>query len=119
MSQPIDPKIKPDAKGASLSNGKRIETSQQRYIRLLRMLATVESPMFTDPDEPIGDLLAFEELLGSDFISGSRQGNEVDRVIGVYNRRGQSAACEHFPSDSREWDSFRGNPVVCDLGGCC
>jgi hypothetical protein len=63
------------------------ETAIQRYVRLLRQLATAKGALFTSPDEPRDDLMAFEELLNDGLITGVRRGDEMNRVTDVYDMR--------------------------------
>ena len=79
----ISPNNKPEKTGLSGSNGRRTETSEQRFVRLLSRLET-ESDI--DEETTRDDLLALAELHEAGFISAAeviRDGKEVLIVNGA------------------------------------
>jgi hypothetical protein len=63
------PNTNPDQIGLSLSNGNRTETADQRFIRLLSILAKADEPMSSDETWLLVDIRALAELAAGGFIS--------------------------------------------------
>lgn len=63
------------------------ETANQRYVRLLQQLADATGPLFSQPDEPGQDMLAFEELAEGDYMTGTATRDEKGRVAVIGNMR--------------------------------
>jgi hypothetical protein len=65
----------------------RNESARQRYIRLLSVLSEAKAPHFTDSTDSPEDLMAFEELLMGNFITGVRLADQVNRIKAVGDMR--------------------------------
>ena len=63
------PSKTPDHTGLDLSNGSRTETAEQRFIRLLSILAHADAPVSSDETWLLVDIAAMAELRAGGFIS--------------------------------------------------